>query len=180
MRFVSRERYRRNWEDGRTDIGGSATTGAKSSRLACFGVVIVCIVRSAVAYARGSSCRSGGRSCSVIRLVYSERRRVSGVLGVLSEFEGRTRARIGGRAVVVVSLSVLARVNSRRLVRLASVITVVTVVYRCVGGNFYDGLRRTTSACRGDGESACAAAIVGRPHHYRLVGVSRGQGSRYH
>ena len=43
----------------------------------------------------------------------------------------------------------------------------------CVGRNFYDSQRRTTSACRDVGRSTCAAAIVGRPHHYRLVGLGR-------
>ena len=55
-------------------------------------------------------------------------RRVSSVSGVLSEEGGRVRASVGGRSVVVVTLSVVARVISRSLVWVASVILVVRVV----------------------------------------------------
>ena len=65
--FVSRKCYRRNWEGGRTAIGRSATTCAKSSRLARIWV-IVCIVRSAVANARGSSGRGGGQRLPIRRV----------------------------------------------------------------------------------------------------------------
>ena len=57
----------------------------------------------------------------------------------------------------------------------ASVIIAVTVfvIASCVGRNLYDGQRRTTSVCCDVGGSACAAATVGRPHHYHLVGLGR-------
>ena len=61
--------YRRSWQGDRTAVVIKDATCSKSSRLACI-QVIVCIVRSAVAYARGSSGRGGGRGCSIIRLVY--------------------------------------------------------------------------------------------------------------
>ena len=47
---------------------------------------------------------------------------------------------------------------------------------RCVGRNFYDGQRKTTSVCSDDGENAFVAAIDGRPHHYRPVGLLLGGG----
>ena len=145
--------------------------------LTCFWAVncLHCAYHSAVTYAAGSSDRHGGRWCSVNWLVYSERpRRVSGVSGVLSELEGRVRAGVGGRAVVVVILPVVARVISRRLVCIASVVICGYGCCHFVGRNFYDGQERTIGVCRDDGESACAAAIVGRPHHYRLVGLGGG------
>ena len=86
-------------------------------------------MRRTVANARGYSGRGGGRGCYIVRLVYSERlQHVSGVSGVLSEEERRVSAGVGGRAVVVVTLSVVARVISRRLVWVAPVIIAVTVV----------------------------------------------------
>ena len=100
----------------------------ESPRLACIWVVVY-IVRRTVANARGYSGRGGGRGCYIVRLVYSERlQHVSGVSGVLSEEERRVSAGVGGRAVVVVTLSVVARVISRRLVWVAPVIIAVTVV----------------------------------------------------
>ena len=128
--LVSRKCYRRNWERRRAAIGRSAATGAESSRLASIGVVIVCVVRGAVANARG---RGGGRGGSIIGLVYSQRLRVSGVSGVLSERKGRVMAVILVRRAVI-TLSVVARVIPRRLVCVASVVTATTVVVVASGG----------------------------------------------
>ena len=123
-------------------------------------------MRSAVEYARGSSGRGSGRRYSSIRLVYNERlQRVSGVSGVLSDLAGRVRAGVGRRVVVVVTLSVVARVTSRILVCVASVIIVVTVVVVASRG-LLRGRIKAMGMCRDDGESACAAAIVGKPHSY--------------
>ena len=58
-------------------------------------------------------------------------------------------------------------------VALVIIAVTVVVIASCVGRNFYDGQRRTTSVCRDVGGSACAAATVGRPHHYHLVGLGR-------
>ena len=117
---------------------------------------------SAVAYARGSSGRGGGRSCSIIRLVYSERLRlVSSVSGVLHEEEGCERADVRGRAVVVV-LPVRYCVDCFAKARVCCLrVSRSYCCCHCVGRNFYNGQRRTTSVCRDNSESACAAAIVG-------------------
>ena len=150
--FASRKCYRRNLEGGRTAIGRSATTCTKRSRPAG-SWVIVGIVRSAVATARGSNGRGGGRRRSIIKLEYSERlRHVSGVSGILSEEERRVSAGVGGRAVVVVTLSVVARVTSRRFVWVASVIIAVTVVIVASGG--------ISTTVRG-GRRARVATLVG-------------------
>ena len=62
------------------------------------------------------------------------------------------RAGVGGRAVVVVTLCVVARVISRRLVWVASVIIAVTVVVIASGG--------ISMTVRG-GRRACVATLVG-------------------
>ena len=62
------------------------------------------------------------------------------------------RAGVGGRAVVVVALSVVARVMSRRLVWVASGIIAVTVVVVASGG--------ICTTVRG-GRRACVSTLVG-------------------
>ena len=82
-----------------------------------------------------------------MKLVYNERlRHVSGVSGVLSEEERRVRAGDGGRTVVVVTLSVVACVISRRLVCVASVTIAVTVV-AVASGEISTTVRERRRAC---------------------------------